>query len=99
VTKQKLVEREIPTATVEGLLLLKLYALPPLYRQGNFARVGLYENDVATLMYYYDPAMTPLLETLERYVGEGDMVELRKIVQEIEQRLARFQNRGREKAG
>jgi hypothetical protein len=96
VTKQKLMECEITTATVEGLLLLKLYALPPLYRQGNFAKVGLYENDVATLMHYYNPAMTPLFETLKRYVGEGDMVELRKIVQEIEQRLERFQNSGRE---
>ena len=46
-------ERDIPCATVEGLLLLKLYALPSLYRQGNFARVGLYENDIATLMHDY----------------------------------------------
>ena len=97
VTKQKLMEREIPTATIQGLLLLKLYALPPLYRQGNFARVGLYENDVATL-HYYNPAMTPLFETLKSYVSAGEMVELRKIVQEIEQRLERFQNSGREKA-
>jgi hypothetical protein len=43
-------ERDIPCATVAGLLLLKLYALPSLYRQGSFARVGLYENDIATLM-------------------------------------------------
>jgi len=90
VTKQKLMEREISTATVEGLLLLKLYALPALYRQGNFAKVGLYENDVATLMYYYRPAMAPLFETLERMLGEGDVNELREIVKEIEQRLARF---------
>lgn len=90
VTKQKLMEREISTATVEGLLLLKLYALPALYRQGNFAKVGLYENDVATLMYYYRPAMAPLFETLERMLGEGDVAELREIVREIEQRLARF---------
>jgi hypothetical protein len=40
-------ERDIPCATVEGLLLLKLYALPSLYRQGNFVRVGLYENDMS----------------------------------------------------
>jgi len=90
VTKQKLMEREISTATVEGLLLLKLYALPALYRQGNFAKVGLYENDVATLMHYYRPAMAPLFETLERMLGEGDVAELREIVKEIEQRLARF---------
>jgi len=98
VTKQELMEREIPTATVEGLLLLKLYALPPLYRQGNFAKVGLYENDVATLMHAFNPAMTPLFETLKSYVSEGEMVELRKIVQEIEQRLERFQKSAREKA-
>ena len=34
-------ERDIPCATVEGLLLLKLYALPSLYRQADFARVGI----------------------------------------------------------
>ena len=91
-------EREIPTAIIQGLLLLKLYALPLLYRQGNFAKVGLYENDVATLMHAFNPAMTPLFETLKSYVSEGEMVELRKIVQEIEQRLERFQKSAREKA-
>ena len=48
---QRFVEQDIPCATVEGLILLKLYALPSLYRQGNFTRVGLYENDVATLLH------------------------------------------------
>jgi len=90
VTKQKLMEREITTATVGGLLLLKLYALPALYRQGNYAKVGLYENDVATLMHYYRPDVAPLFETLERMLGEGDVAELREIVKEIEQRLVRF---------
>ncbi len=90
VTRQQFVEREIPTATVEGLLLLKLYALPSLYRQGDFAKVGLYENDIATLLYYYRPAVTPVLEKLARHVGEGDMIELRRIVKEIEQRIKRF---------
>src|SRR4029077_20487221 len=60
-TTRPFVEREIPCATVEGLLLLKLYALPSLYRQGNFARVGLYENDIATLLHDYRPALEPLL--------------------------------------
>ena len=45
---QHFLDRNIPIATVEGLLLLKLYALPSLYRQGNFSRVGIYENDIAT---------------------------------------------------
>jgi len=41
---QRFVEQDILCATVEGLILLKLYALPSLYRQGNFTRVGLYEK-------------------------------------------------------
>ena len=40
-TMQRFVEQEILCATVEGLVLLKLYALPSLYREGNFTRVGL----------------------------------------------------------
>jgi hypothetical protein len=46
---QRFVEQEIPCVTVEGLILLRLYALLSLYPQGNFTRVGLYENDVANL--------------------------------------------------
>jgi hypothetical protein len=49
---------DITTATVEGLLLLKLYALPSLYREGNFARVGL--KTIATLLYYYQPDKTAI---------------------------------------
>jgi hypothetical protein len=40
-TPRKFAGDTIPTATVEGLLLLKLYALPSLYRGGDFARVSL----------------------------------------------------------
>jgi hypothetical protein len=87
---QQFVEQEIPCATVEGLLLLKLYALPSLYRQGNFARVGLYENDVATLIYTYRPPLEPLLADLAHHLSETDLAEVRKIVAEIEQRIQRF---------
>jgi|RhiMetdeSRZDD1v2_1073273.scaffolds.fasta_scaffold119484_3 hypothetical protein len=84
-------ERDIPCATVEGLLLLKLYALPSLYRQGNFARVGLYENDIATLMYDYQPDLLALFAELGRYLSMSDIAVLRDIVAEIQQRIARFQ--------
>ncbi len=90
VTIQQFVEQKIPCATVEGLLLLKLYALPSLYRQGNFARVGIYENDVATLMFSYRPDVEPLLKELSRYLSETDVVAVREIVSEIEQRIDRF---------
>ena len=90
VTTRHFHERDIPTATVAGLLLLKLYALPSLYRQGDFARVGIYENDIATLLYDYPTPMAPLLEELARHLPATDMAEVRTIVAEIEQRIARF---------
>jgi len=90
VTRQRFAEREIPTATVDGLLLLKLYALPSLYRQGNFARVSLYENDIATLVHAYQVDLKPLLDTLTKYLSEGDIAELREIAADIERRIQRF---------
>jgi hypothetical protein len=42
--------RDIRSATPEGLVLMKLFALPSLYRQGDFGRVTLYEGDVQWLI-------------------------------------------------
>ncbi len=92
-TTQRFVEREIPCATVEGLLLLKLYALPSLYRQGNFARVALYEGDIATLMHDYRPPVEPLFEELKEHLSTTDLDSLRKIAGEIQERIERFDRR------
>ncbi len=83
-------ERDVPCATVEGLLLLKLYALPSLYRQGNFSRVGLYENDVATLIQAFRPPLEPLLSELSDYLSPTDLAAVRDIVSEILGRIERF---------
>ncbi len=74
-------------------MLLKLYALPSLYRQGDFVRVGLYENDIATLMQAYQPDLDALLTVLARYVSATDLVALQEIVSDLRQRLVRFQHR------
>jgi hypothetical protein len=89
-TMQHFVEEDIACASVEGLLLLKLYALPSLYRQGNFARVGVYENDIATLVYSYRPNLERLFEELASYLSDTDLVAVREIMVEIEQRIERF---------
>jgi hypothetical protein len=89
-TAVTLFDRPITIATVEGLLLLKLYALPSLYRQGNFARVGIQENDVATLMFYYAPDMDKLLTELTPHVSPTDLTELQGIVVELSNRMKRF---------
>jgi predicted nucleotidyltransferase len=88
---QHFLNQDIPFATVDGLLLLKLYALPSLYRQGNFVRVGIYENDIATLMHYYSPDMPKLMKEISSYVSKSDIVEITNIVSDIEQRIKRFQ--------
>jgi hypothetical protein len=93
---EKFLDRNIPLATVEGLLLLKLYALPSLYRQGNFARVGIYENDIATLLHDYQPNMSPLLSELSQYVNESDLAEIKVVVTDIQNRIKRFKNESSE---
>lgn len=95
--KQSFLEQEITLGTVEGLLLLKLYALPSLYRQGDFVRVNVYENDIASLLYAYEPDMEAVIATLANYVGEGDFSSIHDIVSEIKTRIRRFkESRGRE---
>lgn len=92
-TTRRFVEQDIPCATVEGLILLKLYALPSLYRQGNFTRVGLYENDVATLVHAHQPPVERLLEELAPYLSESDTTQVKQILYEISQRISRFEKR------
>src|SRR6266496_5228848 len=89
---EKFLDREIPLATVEGLLLLKLSALPSLYRQGNFARVGIYENDIATLLHDYQPDMPAVLNEVSKYVNQNDLEEVKGVVSDIQKRIQRFKN-------
>lgn len=82
-------ELQVRCATVEGLTLLKLYALPSLYLQGNSQRVALYEGDLRMLMDRYRPATEPLLDVLAPHFSPGTFSELRNIVSEIERSIAR----------
>jgi hypothetical protein len=72
-----------------------MYALPSLYRQGSFARVGIYENDIATLLQLYQPALGPLLAELSKHLSVTDLKAVREIIAEIEQRITRFQQSGK----
>lgn len=89
-TTKQFMDRKIRCATVEGLILLKLFALPSLYRQGRFERVGVYENDIATLVNAFNPPIPPLLVELEKYLNDTDMNEARQIMADIEARIRRF---------
>jgi len=89
-TTKQFMDRTIRCATVEGLLLLKLFALPSLYRQGSFERVGIYENDIATLIYVFKPKMEPLFAELGKHLNDTDMAEARRIIADVETRIQRF---------
>jgi hypothetical protein len=93
VATRNFVERAVPCATVEGLLLLKLFALPSLYRQAQFSKVNIYEGDAANLIARYQVSTQSLLDELAKYMLPSDMDEIRKIVADIEDRIARQSQR------
>jgi len=90
-TTHRFAELDVPTATPEGLVLLKLYALPSLYRQGLFDRVSVYESDIASLLQRHRCNVDPLLQRLQSHLEEGDRHDLRIIVNDIQTRIARFE--------
>lgn len=92
-TKKQFADRRVTCATVDGLLLMKLFALPDKYRRGHFDRVRLYEKDVADLIERYHPKLAPILDELAKYMLPSDMEEIRRIVAEIEQRIAQQSQR------
>jgi hypothetical protein len=76
----------VPCATREGLLLLKLYALPSLYRQGNLARAALYETDILMLRQDAMVDEEKLLAILSKHLAPHDIDELRRILREQRER-------------
>jgi len=83
-------DRAIRCVTVEGLVLLKLYALPSLYHQEQFNRVSLYENDILLLLLNYSIDVAPLLAILKQEVLGTDLESIEEILVDIQGRLRRF---------
>ena len=84
-------EHSVTTATPEGLVILKLYALPSLYRQGEFDRAAIYETDILQLALNYQLKLELLLKLVKPHVIESDLEELGTIVQDIQGRLRRME--------
>jgi hypothetical protein len=89
----RFVERDIVCATVEGLLLLKLVALPSLYRQGKFARVEDYEHDIAALIRERHPDTERIFQELSRHMPASDLAEVDDIVAGIRRRIVESRDR------
>ena len=75
-------ELNVPAATVEGLIVLKLYALPSLYRQFQMDRAALYENDITMLIANHSPALEPLIALATHGMEPGDQKKLQTIISE-----------------
>jgi hypothetical protein len=84
-------EQAVVTATPEGLVILKLYALPSLYRQGSFDRAALYETDILQLAFNFRLPLEGLLGVVKPFVMESDLEELGSIVVDIQGRLRRME--------
>jgi hypothetical protein len=88
-TRHPFAELEVPTATVEGMILLKLFALPSLYRQFDRERIHVYESDGKILLALHRPPMEPLFKALEPDILPTDLKESGTIVSEEQQRIAK----------
>lgn len=89
-TNREFGNRSIRCVTVEGILLLKIFALPSLYRQGNFTRVSIYENDITLLLLNYSVDLSSIITILHPYLIPTDMQEIEEIIADIQSRIKRL---------
>jgi hypothetical protein len=87
--------RSVCCATVEGLILLKLYSLPSLYRQGLFDKVDIYQSDIRILLRNYPVNLSPLLDTLRNHLLGTDLDAVQDIAMEIQSEIDRDRDRQR----
>ena len=84
----------LPTASIDGLILLKLFALPSLYRQFDYDRIAIYEADVTQLLSRSSREDSFFLDLLAPHLLESDRLELARILSDIRDRLRRMKRGG-----
>jgi hypothetical protein len=77
----------IRCATPKGIILLKLFALPSLYRQGNAHRAAVYETDILQLLLIEALDPESLLLQLYPHLPASDINALRHVMADIHQRI------------
>lgn len=86
--------REVRVATPFGLFLLKCYALPSLYRQGEFRRADIYEDDLLALLRGFEIDEETVFARLAPHMLATDIASIREIVSDVRSRLAKSLQRG-----
>lgn len=85
---------KLPTATLEGLVLLKLFALPSLYRRFDHDRIAIYEADITQLLTRTNRDDQYFLDILAPHILDSDRAELASILTDIRGRLKRMKKKG-----
>jgi hypothetical protein len=80
---------ELTVVTVEGLILLKCYALPALYQQGNFRRADLYEADLKGLLRISNINEEDIYTELKPFMLQGHLSEVMNLLNEIRYKLGK----------
>jgi hypothetical protein len=89
-TEREFAERTLRTATPAGLVLLKLFALPSLYRQGDVNRAALYETDIRMLLNGREIDTEQILAELDGALLSSDIEALRRMLLDLRRRRAGF---------
>lgn len=84
---RKFLDTTLNCATPEGIILLKLFALPSLYRQGLVERADLYETDILQLLRLETLTDDQLLDQLVPHLIESDIKALREVLAGLRTRL------------
>lgn len=78
--------RTIRTATMEGLMLLKLFAIPAFHRSHQIEKTGLCEADITSLIHHGCTTGAELLQSLKPHLEEGEFSELRQVLTDLEKK-------------
>ncbi len=92
---RRFLDTTLNCATPEGIILLKLFALPSLYRQGSIPRADLYETDILQLLRIDPVTDDALLSQLQPHVSDTDLKALADVLGGLRQRISganRFQD-------
>ena len=82
--------KEIVRATPEDIILLKLYALPSLYQQGEQRRAITYENDILGLLIQsVEIDFDSVLKVLSRELLPSQIDKLSNILEDCQRRAKR----------
>ena len=74
---------------MEGLILLKMYALTNLYPQAQWDKIFRYEADIAILWESTRPKMDALFQEIQPFVTDDQLAELTNIIADIQRKIER----------